>query len=397
MTRRQLPPQIKKVEVLDRRSSKTVVRYQLTLDSGVNPLTGKRQQVRRRYATEKQARDALSEIGQQAATDQFVPRKAVTVEELCADWLTSLHNARATTLNAYTYALAPLRERHGGLPVQKLSRPDLDRLLTDLREGGSMTAKGRARRAWSPRSLNKAVEAWRAVLDYGIERRELPRNVAAAMKKVPRVHSEMSTYTPDEIRLVLRAADKDRKGHLWYLALSGLRRGEIAGLMWCDVDLGAGTITVARNRVQAGAGRVVEGDPKTLSSRRTLPLDDSLVTVLRRASVHYAEERLALGAAHGDSGYVAVNEIGEPYTPDTLTRKWRKLTKSAGVRPIRLHDARHSCGTALHLRGVPLAVIAKWLGHADASITARIYAHSQDEALRDAGATLGQVVTSEMN
>ena len=279
------------------------------------------------------------------------------------------------------------------LPVQKLTRPDLDRLLTDLRDGSSMTAKGHPRRAWSPRSLNKAVDAWRAVLAYGIERRELGRNVAAALKKVPRVHQEMSTYTPDEIRPVLRAADKDRNGHLWYLALSGLRRGEIAGLRWSDVDLGAGTISVMRNRVQAGAGYVVEGDPKTLSSRRTLPLDDGLVSVLRRASARYAEERLALGAAHADGGYVAVNEAGEPYTPDSFTRMWHKLAEAAGVRPIRLHDARHSCGTALHLRGVQLAVIAKWLGHADASITARIYVHSQDDALRAAGATLGQVVT----
>ena len=72
---------------------------------------------------------------------------------------------------------------------------------------------------------------------------------------------------------------------------------------------------------------------------------------------------------------------------------WHK-TKAAGVRPIRLHDARHSCGTAMHLRGVPLAVIAKWLGRADASITARIYAHSQDDALKAAGQSLGAVVTS---
>jgi hypothetical protein len=69
---------------------------------------------------------------------------------------------------------------------------------------------------------------------------------------------------------------------------------------------------------------------------------------------------------------------------------WHK-TKAAGVRPIRLHDARHSCGTAMHLRGVPLAVIAKWLGHADASITARICAHSQDDALKAAGQSLGAV------
>ena len=81
---------------------------------------------------------------------------------------------------------------------------------------------------------------------------------------------------------------------------------------------------------KAGAGNVVEGDPKTLSSRRTLPLDDGLVGILR-ASVRYAEERLALGAAHADSGYVPVNEAGQPYTPDTLTRMWHKLAKAAQV------------------------------------------------------------------
>jgi integrase len=85
---------------------------------------------------------------------------------------------------------------------------------------------------------------------------------------------------------------------------------------------------------------------------------------------------------------------GEPYTPDTLTRMWHKLGNAAGVRPIRLHDARHSCGTALHLRGVPLAVIAMWLGHADASITGRLYTYSQGEALRDAGNSLGGVFPS---
>ena len=106
------------------------------------------------------------------------------------------------------------------------------------------------------------------------------------------------------------------------LALSGLRRGEIAGLRWSDIDFAAGTLTIARGRVQAGAGRVVENAPKTLSSCRTLPLDGGCSTVLKRASARYAQERLALGEVHRDSGYVAVNEIGEPYTPDTLTRMW---------------------------------------------------------------------------
>jgi integrase len=394
MSRQQLPPQIKKIEVLDRKTGKTVVRYQLTVDAGIDPFSGQRRQVRRRYATEKLARDGLSEVTSAAATGSFVPRKAVTVEELCADWLASLHHARATTINAYVYSVAPLRERHGELLAQRLTRPDLDRLLVDLRDGGTKTAKGHTRRKWSPRSLNKAVDAWRTMLAYGVERREIAHNVAAAMKKAPRAHAEMATYTPDEIRQVLRVADKDRNGHLWHLALSGLRRAEIAGLKWSDIDLDGGTICIARNRVQAGAGNVVENDPKTLSSHRTLPLDDGLAAVLRRASARYAEERLALGAVHRDSGYVAVNEIGEPYTPDTLTRMWLKMAKAAGVRPIRLHDARHSCGTAMHLRGVPVAVIAKWLGHANPAVTTSLYVHSQDDALKAAAKSLGAVVTS---
>jgi integrase len=396
MARQQLPPQIRKVTITDRATGKTVVRYQVTLDAGNDPVTGRRRQVRRRFKTERQAREELGRLTEQVATHTFVPRKAVTVEELCADWLASLHNARATTVAGYIFVLAPLRERHGSLAAQKLSRPQLDKLLAALRTGGTTTAKGGTRKPWSPRSLNAAIDAWRLVLAYGVDRRELAHNPAAGMKKAARHHNEMKTYTPAEIRLVLRAADKDRNGHLWYLALSGLRRGEIAGLMWSDIDFEGGTLSVERSRVELGGGptTVVENEPKTLASRRTLPLDEGLLAVLRRASARYAQEKLALGTAHADSGYVACTEAGEPYTPGALTHLWRKITKTAGVRPIRLHDARHSCGTALHLRGVPLAVIAKWLGHANPVITARFYAHSQDEALAAAAASLGVVVTS---
>src|SRR6516164_6621232 len=217
MTRQQLPPQIKKITVTDRTTGKSVVRYQVTVDTGINQQTGRRQQARRRYATEKQARDALAEITQQVSTDAFVPRKAVTVDELCDDWLVSLHNARQTTINGYTYCLAPLREQLGNLAAQKLTRRDLDQLLIALRDGGTRTAKGQTRRAWSPRSLNAAVDAWRLVLAYGCDRRDLAHNVAASIKKVPRPRREMQTYTPDEIRRVLCTGGKDRNGHLWYL------------------------------------------------------------------------------------------------------------------------------------------------------------------------------------
>ncbi len=88
------------------------------------------------------------------------------------------------------------------------------------------------------------------------------------------------------------------------------------------------------------------------------------------------------------------NEVGEPYSPAVLSRYWRDTVKAAGVRHIKLHAARHTCATLMHLQGVPVAVIAAWIGHEDASLTMRRYAHSQDDALRMAGESLNRLVAT---
>jgi integrase len=169
--------------------------------------------------------------------------------------------------------------------------------------------------------------------------------------------------------------------------------GEIAGLRWADVDLDGRTLSIVNNRVSAG-GRSVENDPKSATSRRTLPLPDRLVAVLKAANSRQAAERLALGPAYRSGAYVVSNEIGDPYSPAVLSRYWRDAVKAAGVRHIKLHAARHTCATLMHLQGIPVAVIAAWIGHKDASLTMRIYAHSQVTALKAAGDTLNRVVTT---
>ncbi|WP_241519508.1 tyrosine-type recombinase/integrase [Mycobacterium paraense] len=117
------------------------------------------------------------------------------------------------------------------------------------------------------------------------------------------------------------------------------------------------------------------------------------MTVLKAAKARQAAERLALGRDGGAWAYVVSNEIGEPYSPPVLSRYWRDTVKAAGVRHIKLHAARHPCATLMHLSGVPVAVIAAWIGHKDASLTMKLYAHSQNDALKAAGDTLNRVVT----
>ena len=92
-----------------------------------------------------------------------------------------------------------------------------------------------------------------------------------------------------------------------------------------------------------------------------------------------------------------VNELGRTYRPEWFSDEFRRMAKDAGLPVIRLHDARHTCGTLMHLRGVPTAVITKWLGHATASFTMATYVHSQDDALTAAGALYGSVIRASQS
>ncbi len=200
----------------------------------------------------------------------------------------------------------------------------------------------------------------------------------------------MQTYTPAEARKVLEAARSDRLEAAWHLALYGLRRAEIAGLLWSDIDMDAGTLTIRETLVTV-AGRPQTSAPKTERGARTLPLTDALAAALTRTRRRQAGEQLRAGPAWHDSGCVVANELGEPLHPDTISDRWDTLVRRAQVRRIRLHDARHTCGTLMHLEGVPVAVIAAWLGHASADFTMRTYVHSQPDALAAAAETLGVV------
>lgn len=387
MPRQQLPPQIRKIEVTDRRTGKTVVRYRVKVDVGAHPVTGKRQQAKRHCRTEADARRLLSELQGKVAAGNYVSPSKITVEQMCADYIAGRHNLRQSSLSKLEYDLAPLRERHGKLAVQKLTKAHVDALVADLVAGGTVTAKGNMRRPWSAVAVNKVISTVDQVLTDAMQQGIVPRNVAASVARVSNVHRDVDTFTAAEVGQLREKFAEDRLGHAWELALYGLRRGEIAGLRWSDIDLKAKILTVVNNRVDAG-GTAVENDPKSHASRRTLPLPDRLVKVLKAAKKRQTAERLLIGEHYGSGQYVVCNEAGEPYHPQVLSRYWREAVSKAGVRHIKLHGGRHTAATLMHLDGVPAAVIAAWIGHSDPTLTLRVYAHSQDDALKLAGAAL---------
>jgi integrase len=363
-------------------------RVEIVLDVGVDPATGKRQQTRRRFTTEDEARDEWAKLRSQTKSGTYVGRSALTLAAVVEEWLAGKRTSiRATTHAGYKDVLKPVINAYGGLPVQRLTKRHVSELIVGLRSGTVSRSDGKPRRPWKPRTVNLLLFVLGDVLDDAMKQGLISRNVAGLIDRLPQTRHEMQTFTPAEVRKVLAVARTDRLEPAWHLALYGLRRGEVCGLTWTDIDLKSRTLSVRESRVSIDGEAVVSG-PKTDRGRRTLPLSDALAKTLRGAKRRRAAEQLAAGSLWHGSEYLITDEIGEPLHPDSLTDRWETLVKSAGVRRIRLHDARHTAGTLMHLEGVPIAVISAWLGHADAAFTMRTYVHSQNDALLDASRRL---------
>jgi len=310
----------------------------------------------------------------------------------------SKHSLRPSTLAGHRSKLRALRDELGHVEVQKLSKADLDRLVVRLRQGDG------GFKPWSPRSVNYMLYLATAVLDDQLKQGDtLVRNVARLVDRVPADPKQFRTLTEAEMYRILDHDCRDR--HLWTLALYGLRRGELAGLRWANVNLtdkavGRGQsaiparhLRVAENRVAVGKV-ITTGPPKSRASKRTLPIPDDVVPVLRAARKRQLQERLKLGDDYNPEDYVGCDETGQPYHPNLLTFRWGRMLKDLKIDHVRLHDARHTCGTLMHLNHVPIAVISAWLGHASSAFTQAVYTHSQDGALRAAATSFQRDVTT---
>ena len=366
-------------------------RYRFVIDVG-RKVNGKRDQKTFTYDSLREARAARSKIIAARATGTFVRPEKTTVAQAAQTWLEGKRNLRPGTRRTYTDNLAHAVDRIGHLEIQKVTKGNIDDLITKMLAGGRRVGNVR-RQALSPRTVNATLIVLGAVFDSCVRQGILGRNVVKLAERPAQTRTEMQTWTAEHASAFLTAVTDDRLFAAWQLSLYGLRRGEVLGLRWSDVDLVKRSLTISNTRTSV-AGQCVEGAPKTERGRRTLPLDADLVAALDGLALSQREDADAAGEAYQPicplcaEAHVVADELGRPYRPEWYGDRFEALAKAAGMPAIRLHDARHTCGTLMHLRGVPTAVISAWLGHATASFTLATYVHSQDDALAEAGETL---------
>jgi integrase len=171
-----------------------------------------------------------------------------------------------------------------------------------------------------------------------------------------------------------------------------MRRGEILGLRWADVDLEARALSVRRTLSRGSTSRLEAGEPKTAAGRRRVSLSPSVVESLRRHRVRQVAQRLATGSAYRDQDLVFATEVGGVIHPNSLARRYAQLIERAAVPKIRLHDLRHTNATVDLAAGTHPKVVQERLGHASISETLDRYSHVTRDMQREAADRLDAAI-----
>ncbi|KZF06508.1 integrase, partial [Rhodococcus sp. EPR-157] len=190
----------------------------------------------------------------------------------------------------------------------------------------------------SARTVCTMLTVLSSALTTAVKRGLIARNVAQLIDRPSIAHTEMMFWQPAEAEQFRRHVSSNRLFACWLLTLYGLRRSEVLGLTWDRVDFDAGTVSVAAGRVVVRGLGTATGDPKSVRSRRTLPMPPEVVAALRSLRATQARERLALGGDYPVTDLVAVAADGVPIRPETWSKWFRRHCDDAGVSVIRLHD-----------------------------------------------------------
>ncbi len=269
----------------------------------------------------------------------------------------------------------------GHIKLSRLTPQHVQALLNEKLGDGLAPATVRYMHAVLRRALKQALK-W-----------DLVARNAAALVDAPRVtQKEIEPFTPEQARIFLDAIRGDRLEALYSVALAvGLRKGEVLGLKWTDVDLDKRTLTV-RASLQRIDGALVLVEPKSRQSRRTVALPQTVIDAVRLHRARQLQERLLAGSRWQDHGLVFSTTIGTPMDTRNLTRHFRKALRDAGLPLRRFHDLRHSCASLLLAQGVHPRVVMEILGHSQISLTMNTYSHVIDKLQHDAAAQIDAVL-----
>lgn len=308
-------------------------KYYVCMDYGLDE-TGKRVKKYKTYPTLAQARRGLRDFQTEQDTHQTVAPRSMTLDQWLEYWMEEViqPNRAATTIYGYRKIIDNhLSDALGSVPIQKLTPQHLQQYYSMLmRDKGLSANTVRRHHDLLSCALHMALRQ-DIILRCPTERVEPPRVIP----------HEARFYTPAELKRLFGLVE----GHWLELIVKlagslGLRREEICGLRWSSVDFELRKLHIKEARTAAGA-EIVQKETKNRSSNRILHMSDDLYRLLRRERARQAERRLALGDAWPDTGMVAVDAKGNPYSPNAVSLAFTRFIQAHHLPKITLHGLRH--------------------------------------------------------
>ncbi len=340
---------------------------------------GKRRQASRGpFRLKREADDFLADQLARARDGRSVSPTRQTVGQFLTElWLPVVkHDLAPSTYASYQGIVTNRLVPHlGAVRLQDLGPGHIAKAYDALRESGA-NRRGKVSRPLSETTIEHSHRTLHAALGYAVAQGLLARNPADGVRKPKRARTEMQVWDRTSLAQFLEATDTERLAPLWRVAThTGLRRSELLGLRWEDIDFDTGRLSVRRKRVAVGYVMLEGLGGKTDRSVRVVDLDDSTVARLRSWRKAQTEERLAWGPAWTATGLVFTREDGTGLHADHLAGAFARAVKAAAVPQIRFHDLRHGHASLLLQAGVPVKVVSERLGHASPAFTMATYQH----------------------
>jgi len=339
---------------------------------GIDPVTGKQVRPSKVFATKKAAQGWVTEQRQQWSTATWAPKSSRTFDEVADHWLT-LREADMSigpnTVRADRESLAYARRAFGAVPVQKLTPA----ALADW--SAALTGKGG--RTLAPATKRRAIVRLKSV-------------VAHARKKAVTATAADDIWTPEQMGKFLDHVAAHRLGGCFALTLLGLRREEVGGLRWSDIDLDAGALRIRQARVDVN-GRDTIVAAKTERSARDLPLPPRELAMVKAMRTFHLRERLAVGRPLADDDLLLSRADGTRLPVRDYSREFAAQRKAAGLKAITLGKLRHSNVSRMRAAGIAADVVAAWHGHTE-RMTQAVYGRVTDDRLTAASALFSAAV-----
>lgn len=369
-------------------------RWYVVIDLDRDESGARRQKWHSGFATRRAAEKALTAILSARDNGVYVPPERLTMAQYLSErWLPAIEGSiRPTTFDGYArHVRVYVVPRLGRTQLQQLTPDRISAFYRDLTKAG-----GKVGQPLSASTVCHVHATLHRALQDAVRWGYLVRNPATAAVK-PRqrgaASADIATWTATELGAFLQHVRGDRLFAAWQLAAStGLRRGEILGLRWSDVDLDARRLSV-RQTVTTAGNRVVMGEPKTSRGRRNVALDRATVEILVAWRADQERERLALGSAWQDAGLVFTREDGSCVHPDTFSFWFDRHVRTSGLRRIRLHDLRHTHASLALQAGVAAKVVSERLGHSTVAFTLDVYSHVIPALEEDAAERVAALVS----